>query len=274
MSASLPPVIVIGMHRSGTSLLARLLRAGGVFMGAWRNNHDEAQFFFRHNRRIFRMAHTYWDRPEPVRELLRVSAVREAVVADLRQSVASLTAVSYLGWKHFLRMPNLETVTYPWGWKEPRTSYTLPLWLELFPAARIIHLSRHGVDVADSLRRRERSRKTKMRNKLFSIRCLSLEGAFALWAEYEAMCLEVVESVAPERVLRLRYEDLITAPRRHLAEVMEFAGVAPAAPTVDQGPAAINSERAFAFRRDPELMRFFQRCRDHSMLQRYGYDRV
>ena len=46
MSASLPPVIVIGMHRSGTSLLARLLRAGGVFMGAWRNNHDEAQFFF------------------------------------------------------------------------------------------------------------------------------------------------------------------------------------------------------------------------------------
>lgn len=262
------------MHRSGTSLLAGLLRAGGVFMGARRNNHDEASFFFRRNRRVFSLAHTYWDRPEPVRDLLQAPAVREAALAELRRSIASLKAVSYLGWGRFLRMQRMAALEQPWGWKEPRTCYTLPLWLELFPGARIIHITRHGVDVADSLRRREQFRNRQMRNELFSVRCLTLEGAFSLWAEYEAMCREVLEAVEPERILRLRYEDLITAPQRHIEDVMDFAGVAPAAKTVYQSLAAIDGARAFALREDPELMHFFHRCRDHALLRQYGYDQL
>ncbi len=262
------------MHRSGTSLLASLLRAGGIFMGARRNNHDEALFFLHMNQRIFQLAHTRWDRPEPVRELLEIPAVRAATMDEIKRSVHSLRIVYYLGPSRFLRTRNLTTLTQPWGWKEPRTCYTLPIWLDMFPIANVIHISRHGVDVAQSLQQRERSRKRGMRNKLFSARCLSLEGAFTLWAEYEAMCLDVLEPIPPERKLQLRYEDLITAPREHLAEVLDFAGAPSTETILDKSPAVVESNRAFAFRRKPELMRFFKQSRGHSMLQRYGYDQV
>jgi hypothetical protein len=42
-----------------------------------------------------------------------------------------------------------------WGWKDPRNSITLPVWLKLFPDARVIHIVRNGVDVAESLYRRQ-----------------------------------------------------------------------------------------------------------------------
>ncbi|MBW1793701.1 MAG: sulfotransferase [Deltaproteobacteria bacterium] len=47
-----------------------------------------------------------------------------------------------------------ETAPPFWGWKDPRTTLTLPLWLKLFPKARIIHVIRNGIDSALSLWRR------------------------------------------------------------------------------------------------------------------------
>ena len=29
-------------------------------------------------------------------------------------------------------------IPFPWGWKDPRNSITLPLWLRLYPEAKII----------------------------------------------------------------------------------------------------------------------------------------
>jgi hypothetical protein len=45
-----------------------------------------------------------------------------------------------------------------WGWKDPRNIFLLPLWLDIFPDAKIIHVFRNGVDVAYSLAQREKSR--------------------------------------------------------------------------------------------------------------------
>ena len=40
-----PPILVIGMHRAGTSMIADLLRDLGVFMGWRRDIYGEALFF-------------------------------------------------------------------------------------------------------------------------------------------------------------------------------------------------------------------------------------
>ena len=41
------PVVVIGMHRSGTSIMAMLLDQLGVFMGSSRDQNYESTFFLK-----------------------------------------------------------------------------------------------------------------------------------------------------------------------------------------------------------------------------------
>ena len=39
------PIIIIGMHRSGTTLLSKLLEKCGVFMGTKKEENNESIFF-------------------------------------------------------------------------------------------------------------------------------------------------------------------------------------------------------------------------------------
>src|SRR5213078_1316124 len=60
-----------------------------------------------------------------------------------------------MGWKRVMKYKSIDRYDRPWGWKDPRTVFTLPLWLQLFPKAKIINIVRNGVDVASSLSVRE-----------------------------------------------------------------------------------------------------------------------
>ena len=137
-ASSAYPLIVIGMHRSGTSLLTALLHRAGVPMGNDRNVHDESAFFLELNKFLFRAAHADWDYPQPVLLLLEVPELRHALVEHLRSRCASRGTRAYLGWRRFLRGSRLEAQPGPWGWKDPRNTFTLPLWLEVFPNARVL----------------------------------------------------------------------------------------------------------------------------------------
>ena len=59
---------------------------------------------------------------------------------------------------------------FPWGWKDPRNTFLLPLWRDIFPEAKVIHVIRNGVDVAASLLTREekRIRSTAPENDIFT----------------------------------------------------------------------------------------------------------
>ncbi len=41
-----------------------------------------------------------------------------------------------------------------WGWKDPRNTFTLPMWLKVFPNAKVIHVLRDKESVARSLMKR------------------------------------------------------------------------------------------------------------------------
>jgi len=65
------PLILLGMHRSGTSMAARLLERLGVFMGWRKDSNHEADFFRHANEWLLSQAGGAWDHPEPVRTLRR-----------------------------------------------------------------------------------------------------------------------------------------------------------------------------------------------------------
>ncbi|HEX9784856.1 MAG TPA: sulfotransferase [Opitutaceae bacterium] len=151
MIHSTNPIIVVGMHRSGTSLVTRLLEELGVFFGWIQDENAEATFFLKRNEAILRACGGSWEHPDAVDSLLASSAMRKRVVRQLRSDLGSLGFISFLGPKRYVETLRHREALPAWGWKDPRNSLLLPLWLELFPAARIIHVVRNGVDVAISL---------------------------------------------------------------------------------------------------------------------------
>lgn len=159
-----PPVIVIGPHRSGTSVTAAMLAELGVFMGVQSLPHPdpaaagraaaivppdlhEAAEFYLLNERLLRKAGAAWDRIEPFLERRDEREFAAAAARLLARETGASLRTGFLA-------PLPPNYNGPWGWKDPRTSLTLPFWLALFPQARVVHVRRDPEAVADSLYRR------------------------------------------------------------------------------------------------------------------------
>lgn len=275
------PIVVIGMHRSGTRLLVEVLDRLGVFMGADRQGDSESISFMLINENILHQCGAFWSEPMSAHFLLAQPEAARQVAASAREALAAQLEryAGASGW-------HLEASRAPlpaFGWKDPRNTFTLPVWKEVFPNLRAIHIIRHGVDVAASLaRRHERALRaatggslpsalTVIRDHAFGIlssrRGWTLAEALTMWEQYVDKARE--ESAAlGERALELRYEDLLTHPRRVVPAIASFCGV-PAPAELGTLLDGLEPNRAFAFRRDPDLAAFAGSVND--VLARHGY---
>jgi hypothetical protein len=285
------PIILFGMHRSGTSLVARVLDELGLFQGDELQEDHESTYFLGVNDMLLRRAGASWDQPGALRELLKNRDAFAHTLRCLRDDLSSGWQISeYLGPAWLPQQRTLSTLDRPWGWKDPRTVFTLPLWLRLFPGARLVYVSRNGVDVAASLRRREvkelarrvreyRKKATQLSSHSMlqragfkgSARCLTLEGAFSLWEEYVAEA-EAALAAVPNQRLVLNYEQFVADPKGQLPGLAEFCGLDAQADAVERAAAGVNAGRANAFMENPELNAFYQRVRGRPSMRRYGYD--
>jgi len=64
------PIIIIGMHRSGTSMISRIFEDLGVFMGHIKDSNNEAIFFRKINNKIFKSCYTNWEYPNYTHEYI------------------------------------------------------------------------------------------------------------------------------------------------------------------------------------------------------------
>jgi hypothetical protein len=101
---------------------------------------------------------------------------------------------------------------------------------------------------------------------------MTLEGAFALWAEYEHMGLSVTRNLPEDRVLRLRYEDFLSSPRDHLGHIAQFLQVSFDSTKVDRAVQDMRPGRAYAFLNDDELRALYVEKRAHPLMRQFGYD--
>lgn len=291
-----PPVLVVGMHRSGTSILSRILDDLGLFLGRDVDGHHESRHFQRINKWMLRETGFTWDRPEGIEEAWSRPGLVEGLADHVDFLLSSARSASYLGWIRYLRTGSPTNLATPWGWKDPRTSLLLPVWSHLLPEARVLHIVRNGVDVAASLRRRHRGTLASWREKdarsvetfadllhwirpgwyqprmgevVGSVRSLSLEGGFATWRTYlDRISQALADHPGPTH--ELRYEDLLSSPRSHLEEVAGFCGLDPGPRALAEAAGDLDPDRAHRHRDDGELAAF---ARDHaSALEAAGYD--
>ncbi|MFC1601348.1 sulfotransferase [Candidatus Sumerlaeota bacterium] len=288
------PLIITGMHRSGTSLLTRLLFRLGLHVGCdCRTELLESRWFREQNMRIFNQASATWYRPGSMPPLLDDPELCATLVAELRAACSAKATRGYLGAERHRTSGSLADQSQPWGWKDPRNTFTLPLWLRVFPQARIITIYRNGVDVASSLRARAQKQARHRRTWRGRLRRLlrllpkrhftslddtralrtemSLDDAFSLWADYVAMNLNTVAALAPTQVCELSYEALLTKPMELLPGVAKFAGLPVDEASLAAAAADIRRDRACAFINDPELLQFYRQHADHPLMLQLGY---
>ena len=136
-----PALVIAGMHRSGTSLLAGICQAAGLrigdrLLGAYRGNeagHFEDLDFVEWHQAVLRANGL-------AAEGFVAEAVPQVPVA-LERKAETLVAAR--------REPG-----GIWGWKDPRTTLHLEFWRRLVPEARFLLVVRPPWEVVDSLFRR------------------------------------------------------------------------------------------------------------------------
>jgi len=149
-------ICVLGMHRSGTSCLAGIMQHFGVELGTVYTENQHNKKGNRENDRIVNLNESLllaqkasWHQPAVVQQWTSAQALeRDAIIQEL----------SMRGTEH-------------WGFKDTRTLFTLPFWLEGLDAPKFIGTFRHPQRVAQSLLARDNC---------------PLEIGLEIWRQYNA----------------------------------------------------------------------------------------
>jgi hypothetical protein len=189
-------IAVIGMHRSGTSAVARGLKALSVYLGS---NFLDAQP----------------ENPTGYWEDKGIVELNERVLKALRltwDGVAPIARRSFGGWRmwrlrrearRYLRRSFIEEPL--WGFKDPRTLRLLPFWL------RVLHES----DVNDAYVLVIRN-PSSVAASLFKRQGMQLETAQRLWLVYT---LPYLEELASKPMVVVDYDLLMGDPRGQLERI-------------------------------------------------------
>ena len=183
-------LLVLGMHRSGTSLVARLLNVMGAYVG------ESAELLPPHARDN---PTGYWERTELViahDEFLKSAGfawdhvayfdpahLPQASDASLRRTVHDLVR-------------RLSQQSRPWLVKDPRLSLLLPFWLDAAPNAACVVVVRNPLAVVASLRESHRG--------IYASHFL-----LALWEKYYATLLANLDG---RRAVFVAYENIVADP--------------------------------------------------------------
>lgn len=184
------PILILGMHRSGTSCLAGSLQQRGLFLGEVYESRPYNRKGNRENQRIMDLNDAVlaasggaWNLPPA---MLRWDAAaasgRDAIVASLQAAAGER----------------------PWGFKDPRTLLTLPFWRERLGDARLVGTFRHPAQVARSLVARDPS--------------MPFDAALDLWLAYNRRLLDL-QAAAPFPLV-----DFDVASDAYVATVDALAG--------------------------------------------------
>lgn len=207
-------VCIAGMHRSGTSMVSRLLNLAGVHLGDPTDMHpaaaDNPHGYWEHasfvelNEALLEAAGTGWGLHLP----LEAGWLERPEVAALVPAARELAGA-------------MATEASVWGWKDPRNSLTLPFWQRVLEDdIVVIHCLRHPDDVRRSLDARGQ------------------DVGIDAWFDYNDHLLERGDL----RRIVTHYDAFFEDPRAELVRLLEFIGLAADDASLDAACATINPE--------------------------------
>ena len=279
------PVIIIGMHRSGTSMLTLLLKELGLFVGKDLDPFDlhESMFFITLNDWLLRQSNATWDNVYNYQFMDEFMI--EKAIPIIQGELAGKRRKKYLGSG---KIKNISNLNIPWGWKDPRTTITIDFWKRIFPNAKLLHIYRNPIDVAESRRKRElyvrEHAKLKFWVKILkfldykavqtlSPRMLHLEEGVKLWEDYVQKALSLTDTYGDD-VMHIRYEDFLETPAPILKKITDFIELSTEMPNIEKAVEHVDASRKFAFLNNEELITVYKKIQRHPLLQQLNYEQI
>src|SRR4030095_7926176 len=191
-------VCIAGAHRSGTSMLTRLLHACGLYLGPesalMPPQADNPEGFWEHlgfvalNDELLNELGGAWDLPPK---------------ADQNFTDPPLDP---LRMKARLLIEGFDSASV-WGWKDPRNSLTLLFWQDLLPRLKTLIMLRNPLEAAHSMRERNGP---------------SYSFGLRLWEIYYR---RLIEATKEQERLVTYYDSFFEDAERELRRVAEFVGL-------------------------------------------------
>jgi hypothetical protein len=246
----LEPRIIGATGGSGTRVVGKIVRAGGMYIGTNLNDYQDALDLGGYSDR--------W-----IDEFVAGGGL-EGLPEEIRaEMVDDLAAVLQT------HRRDLPEDARAWGWKEPRSIYLLPFFNSVMPGVRFLHWLRDGRDMAFSENQQQLRKhgdtvltgdEAEGKRPLRSIR---------LWTKVNTRAADFGEQQMPGRYLRIRFEDLCEQPVETVRLIYEFFGL--------EG----DVERAAAEVRPPDTLGRWRKARRKTVeqlheiaapeLDRFGY---
>ena len=190
-------ICIIGMHRSGTSMVARLLNLCGLDLGPSEqflkpNEYNPLGYFeneilsYKINDALLAHLGASWDNPPLVAEGWEHDPSLEPIVHEAKSVLKTFSKHSH------------------WGWKDPRTTVLLPFWKSLIPNLRFVICVRNPLEVAASLGTRDR---------------IPIQKGVYLWNQYMQAAIRNTQG-CPR--LFTFYEDYFQDASREIDRLVEF----------------------------------------------------
>ena len=194
-------VAIAGMHRSGTSMVTRLLNLCGLYLGKEEDLVSSAE-----------------DNPEGFWENTKFQTINGKILTSFGgdwDAPPSLNAgwetsphLNLIGINQDANSVILENSQHPvWGWKDPRNSLTIAFWKRLIPNLKVIICVRNPFEVYRSLARRGYA------SSIFS---------YNLWLTYHQ---ELLTSTQPGERIFTHYDAFFYDPQAELRRLLNFIGL-------------------------------------------------
>lgn len=209
-----PVLLLASGLRCGSTLLQRLLNSHPRLL-VWGEQDGFLDRFMAEHRRLLTWQHDYrFQFPE------YLERGYDTFSANMLPPAEELTAAAVGYLRGLFADPAARLGKPRWGLKEVRCDAAVAAFVrELFPEARIVHLTRDPVACLLSLKEWEESPELWSR--------ADTEANFADWARINASFLPDASPPPPPH-LALRYEDLVAHPTATLARLCAFADLDPA----------------------------------------------
>jgi GT2 family glycosyltransferase/glycosyltransferase involved in cell wall biosynthesis len=194
-------ICIAGAHRSGTSMVTRLLHGCGLYLGPkdalMPPQADNPDGFWEHlgfvalNDELLEALGGAWDLPPKTDDNL----------SNERLDPLRMKARLLIEGFHSAQI---------WGWKDPRNSLTLPFWEDLLPGLKTLIIVRNPLEVAYSMRKRNGT------SYAFGLR---------LWEIYNR---RLIETAGKHDRLFTHYDLFFENAEKELQRIANFVGLADA----------------------------------------------